>query len=263
VAVARTSELADEKENVAALDRIVIHGMSKLNVSGLGRPEIRTSAQNSVDVLFTKLFGSGNYTILRASYFDGERPVFEVTMKSAEEATRLRKTFGKKPIAERRGSGVRLMNSVTSSTRVRLAIFKTLSLAYKRTHPSGLFQILGFLPQPLVKVRPEATGPVRTYGFVDLVLAVSLASLGVSDADFEKAYQIAGRKFPNSLRETFLVLSDDSPLAVESVLPGCPPRVGSDGRKRANDGSPVGSQPARRVNIEAMDVEETFVVEDN
>jgi len=60
------------------------------------------------------------------------------------------------------------------------------------------------------------------------------------------------------LTEYFLVLSDDSPLAVDVPAPGCPPRSTAD-RKRQNDGSPIGSQPPRRANVTPM---ETDIIED-
>jgi len=226
---ARASEVADEGFNKSNENRIVIHGLARLQEAH--RDQIKAAALNSVTNLFVRIFGSGNFTILRASYYDSEKPVFEATMSSVEEAVRLRRQFGKKSFAERRQTGVRLVNSVTASTRVRLSILKTMGQAYKKIHPSGVFQLLSFLPRPIVKYRPEGTGPLRTNGFVEAVLALPPDSLGLTDDDFSAAYRSAGQKFPNALRELFLVLSDSSPHATEALLPGCPKRDLTEGAK--------------------------------
>jgi len=213
------------------------------------RSEMRTVAQKTVQERFNKIFEAGSFTILRASYYDSEKPVFEVTMSSVDEAVRLRRQFGKKSFADRKKTGVKLVNSVTASTRVRISILKIMGQAYKKLHPLGVYQLLAFLPRPLVKYRPEGTGPLRTNGFVEAVLALPPDTLGLSDDDFAPAYRSDGRRFPNNLKEMFLVLSDNSPHAADAVPPGCPKRDQPDGRKRANDGSPVGSVPPRRPNV--------------
>jgi len=258
---ARTAELADEQVNRANESKIVVHGLPRITLPT--RPEVRDLAQKNLVALFAKLFGQvpESLTIVRTSYFDAEKPVYEATMTSDTEAGRLRRLFGKKSFSERRASGVRLVNSVTPSTRVRLSILRTMSQAYKRLHPQGVFQLHEYLPRPLIKIRPESTGPFRTYGFVDAIVTLPPQTLGLNDSDFEPAYKIAGRRFPNSLKELFIVLSDNSPLATEALLPGCPPRVISEARKRANDGSPMGSLPPRRQNLDSMEVDLTAVDE--
>jgi len=165
-------------------------------------------------------------------------------MGTAEEAGKLRATFGRMRFQERKNSGVRIVNSVTPSTRVRISIMKSITEAYKAANPGGAISLLSFLPRPVIRCRPRAQGPMKTYNFVEAVTLLGIAELGLTDTSFTKAYQIAGRRFSGEMEQNFLVLKDDSPLCVEER---------SEGRKRAAENSP-GSNPARRQNIEEMEV---------
>jgi len=109
--------------------------------------------------------------------------------------------------------------------------------AYKKEFPSGHFKILPYLSRPVVRFRPNKDTPLRTYTFVEAILAIrplDESGLAMVDSDFAAAYKVAGKKFPESLQEQFLVLNDASPLvgAVESRRPGPSPGVRSEGRKR-------------------------------
>jgi len=140
-------------------------------------------------------------------------------MGSADEAIKLRRKFGKLPIADRKRHGVRLMNSVTPSTRVRISILKSISIAYKSAYPD----------------------------FTSAVTGLDLKALGLTDSDFQKAYQIAGRKFFGEMSAFFIVLKDDSPLCVTDR---------PDGRKRNAEESPA-PNPSRRPHLsDSMDVAE-------
>ena len=168
-------------------------------------------------------------------------------MGSAEEAIRLRKMFGKMSVAERKKSGVRLMNSVTPATRVRISILKSISIAYKALYPAGTASLVGYISRPVLRCRPKATGPVRSYDFTAAVTGLDLKSLGLTDSDFQKAYQIAGRKFYGEMDASFIVLKNDSPLCVIDR---------PDGRKRNADESPA-PNPSRRPHLsESMEVVE-------
>jgi len=157
-------------------------------------------------------------------------------MGSADEAIKLRRKFGKLPIADRKRHGVRLMNSVTPSTRVRISILKSISIAYKSAYPAGTASLVGYISRPVLRCRPKATGPLRSYDFTSAVTGLDLKSLGLTDADFSKAYQIAGRKFSGEMAASFIVLKDDSPLCVVER---------PDGRKRNAEESPA-PNPSRR-----------------
>jgi len=183
----------------------------------------------------------------KVNYFESANPVYEATMGSADEAIRLRRVFGKKSMAERKRSGVRLMNSVTPATRVRISILKSITIAYKAANPGGIANLIGYISRPLIRCRPKATGPLRSYDFTSAVTGLDLRSLGLTDSDYQKAYQIAGRKFYGEMCSSFIVLKDDSPLCVIDR---------PDGRKRNAEESP-GSNPPRRAHLsESMDIAE-------
>jgi len=243
----RAAEDRDEQLNRSYESRVVFHGLPCL--VGLSRPELRDAAFKRLTDVLKELFPTSTYTLISASYFDSERPVYEGSFSSVSEAAALRRDFGKRPAAARKATGYRLLNSVTPGTRVRLSILRTLSAAYKRKHPSGIANVLGFLPRPVIKYRPEGSGPFRTSGFVDAVTTLTPISLGLIDADFQHAYRTAGQKFAGQLSSLFLVLSDRSPQAIPA----------GQSRKRANDGTPVGASSSRRANLDAEAVNDLEV----
>jgi len=190
------------------------------------------------------LFHSAFYSTfdLKVNYFESANPVW-----SAEEAVRLRRKFGRMSASERKRSGVRLMNSVTPATRVRISILKSISVAYKAVYPSGTASLIGYISRPVLRCRPKATGPLRSYDFTSAVTGLDLKALGLTDSDFAKAYQIAGRKFYGEMDSSFIVLKNDSPLCNDER---------PDGRKRNAEESPA-PNPSRRPHLsESMDVVE-------
>jgi len=193
VTEARLSEDHDEQVNRAAENKIVVHGLDRLH--GAGHAELRSAAFAKLTATFADLFPNlrGKYSVVSASYYDSERPVYEATLGSPAESSELRRSFGKRSFAARRATGLKLLNSVTPGTRVRLSIMRTLCAAYKRKFPNGTANLIGYLPRPVVKHRPAATGPFKTTGFVDTVQSMSPTSLGLKDTDFQYAYRTAGR----------------------------------------------------------------------
>jgi len=249
---ARLCEDQDEQANRSSENKIVVHGLPRL--SGSNHTELRSAAHKQLTDCFAKLFPNfaGKYTIISASYFDSDHPVYEATLSSVSESADLRRSFGKRSFASRKASGLKVLNSVTPGTRVRLSILRSICTAYKKANPAGSANLLGYLPRPVVKYRP-GPGPFKTSGFVDTVTTLTPSSLGLQDSDFFHAYRAAGRRFPGKLQSTFLVLSDSSPQAG--------PVGTSETRKRHNDGTPVGASASRRQNLEAevADLEVFFI----
>jgi len=224
MAEARALEDSDEQLNRACENRLVVHGLARLSADT--RQELRAAAFTKLSEVLARTFPGVKYTLISTSYFDSEYPVYEGTLASVSESTELRRIFGKKSFAARKASGLKILNSVTPATRVRISILKTLTSAYKRLYPNG-------------------TGPLRTAGFVDAVAAMSPSELKLRDQDFQHAYRTAGRRFTGKLSSYFLVLSDSSPLASGAS---------SGSRKRGNDGTPEGASSSRRANMEIDEV---------
>jgi len=166
-------------------------------------------------------------------------------MGSAEEAIKLRRSFGKMSASERKKSGVRLMNSVTPATRVRISILKSISIAYKAMYQAGTANLIGYISRPVLRCRPKPTGPIRSYDFTSAVTGLDLKELGLTDSDFQKAYQIAGRKFFGEMDASFIVLKNDSPFCVIDR---------PEGRKRNAEESPAPNPPRRAHLSESMEV---------
>ena len=98
--------------------------------------------------------------ILKVNYYESASPVYEAIMGSADEAIRLRKFFGKMSVSERKKSGVRLMNSVTPATRVRISILKSISVAYKALYPAGTASLIGYISRPVLRCLPGPFAPM-------------------------------------------------------------------------------------------------------
>jgi len=116
--------------------------------------------------------------------------------------------------------------------------FQILADAYKKEYPTGNFKILPYLSRPVVRFRPTKDSFMRTYTFVEAILALrplEESGLALVDADFAAAYKVAGKKFPESLQDQFLVLNDSSPLVgvTEDRRSGHRGDTRSEGRKRA------------------------------
>jgi len=135
--------------------------------------------------------------------------------------------------------------------------------AYKKEHPGGHFKILPYLSRPVVRFRPNKDTPMRTYTFVEAILALrplEESGLALVDSDFSAAYKVAGKKFPDSLQDQFLVLNDASPLVgtVEGRRPGPGAEARPEGRKRTDreddDDDNMSSVSSKRSNRTAASV---------
>jgi len=112
---------------------------------------------------------------------------------------------------------------------------------YKARHPEGQTQLIGYIPRPFIRVRPDQNAQMRSYSFYDAVTSLDPMSpepgLSMQDSDFLEAYISAGQRFSGNLQSLFIVLSDTSPLVghVRKPAPSFKGIGRSFGAKRPQD----------------------------
>ena len=121
---ARQAEEHDGRLNETFEARIVIHGIATV-VNTNDRDARTTQILNAVRAAIDRVFSGGHrYVVVSGQYFGGHRPIYEATLESVQMARELRQEFGRLSIAQRRATGLRILNSITAGSRVRLAILR-------------------------------------------------------------------------------------------------------------------------------------------
>ena len=122
-------------------------------------------------------------------------------------------------------------------------------MAYKEVNTNGTYKVINYLSRPVIRCRPGSSGFLKTYGFVEAIQALDPLNpngLKMVDNDFAEAYKIAGRKFLGLLEETFLILSDSSPL---SDVPGTGPATDSVMDSAMDSSNPQGAAGLSRQRL--------------
>ena len=120
-----SARMADERDgriNSDLENRVVFHGLPA--IASPTRETLQASAVQNIRECLTKVFGGYELKIEHVLYFGSDRPVYEAILPTASESAALRQKFGRLPIKRRQELNLRISNSVTPGTRVRLAIFR-------------------------------------------------------------------------------------------------------------------------------------------
>ena len=128
VASARLMEEQCGRTNESKMSRLVIHGLPRVN--GPNRDAVRGRASEAALNRLKELFPGKEITFVYVDYFDGPKPVYELTLGSQEVAEQIRKEFGRRSIDDRRATGITILNWVTPATRVRISIMKVNKILY-------------------------------------------------------------------------------------------------------------------------------------
>jgi len=124
VSLARQFEDADGGRNSQFEARVVVHGIEIRIATSDGDARAAAIAKNVNDVFLTIFGDKHGFEIVSGSYFDSKRPVYEVTLASVEQARHCRSSFARRPLAQRKATGIRLSNSLTPASRVRVSILQ-------------------------------------------------------------------------------------------------------------------------------------------
>ena len=127
--------------------------------------------------------------------------------------------------------------------------------AFEALYPAGLFRIVTYTSRPLVRVRYQKEGPIRSYSFVDAIVALrpmSTAGLNMTDSDLQNAYKAAGTRFEGQLQELFIVLDDSSKHRITPQA-SKPPQPSQSKRGREKDGDDDDAQSvSKKSNSESV-----------
>jgi len=124
VSLARQFEDADGNRNSMFEARVVVHGI-ETRIATTDADARSAAIVKNVSTVFHNIFGEKHgYEIVSGSYFDSKRPVYEVTLASVEQSRLCRSSFARRPLVQRKATGVRLSNSLTPASRVRVSILQ-------------------------------------------------------------------------------------------------------------------------------------------
>ena len=103
---------------------------------------------------------------------------------------------------------------------------------YVERNPNGRFQVIGYLPRPLLKLTPPPESKskrILTFSFIE---AVQKLPNDLPKADVLDVTKRAAQRFPGQLRSLFVVLSDDMlPRPTRSKRPASPSGPPADNRR--------------------------------
>lgn len=189
---ARLAEETDGRINTQNENRIVIHGLSRISGDRLAQKASATAAATEV---FNTISppgpdGKPTFLILATNYFDGERPIVECIMQSAELATQLRRRFGSASASDRKALGLSLFNSLTVGTRVRVSVMRSIGGRYQEMNPDSICSVVSYVPRPYLRLKRNQTSGFVNLHYVDAILElkplerVEDGGLGMEDEDF-------------------------------------------------------------------------------
>ena len=126
-----SARLADERDGRVNCDlenRVVFHGLPSIAFDS--REALQPAAIKNIKDCLSKVFGSYEIDVQHVLYFGSDRPVYEAILPTSSASAALRQKFGKLPLKRRQDLKIRISNSITPGTRVRLAIFRVRILPY-------------------------------------------------------------------------------------------------------------------------------------
>ena len=141
---------------------------------------------------------------------------YNVEMQDVQDACLIRSKFGRffsggkdnRPPAL---GNISVQNSVTRGTRIRISILKLLAKRYESSNPEGKAQVIGYTSRPTLRITPPPSAKdkrVRSFNYIE---AIKKFPTNFTEEEIASITRRAYAAFPNSLRSTFGVLSDDFP----------------------------------------------------
>ena len=146
---------------------------------------------------------------------------YSVQMESAAASQEIRTKFGSFFVGrqDRRPEALRqisVSNKITPGTQVRIMILKLLSKRYLASNPDAKVRVVGYEPRPILKITPPESSSdhrVMVYTYIE---AISRLPTCFTVSELRPIIAKARVHFRNRLRSTFVVLSDDAPVASRS-----------------------------------------------
>ena len=142
----------------------------------------------------------------------GSEVRYSVRMEFAADSQEIRFKFGSFFVGgqDRRPEALRsisISNKITPGTQVRLMIMKLLARRYRSRNPEAKVKVVGYEARPVIKITPaESDKRPKSYNFIE---AVTKLPVNFTSSELRPIVAKAKIHFRNSLRSTFIVLSDD------------------------------------------------------
>ena len=174
--------------------------------------------------------------------------VVNVLMDSPESSKRIRDLYSAFFSRKRHNQvqlpnvlkGVSIRNKVTLNTRIRIAILQELGANYLSTNPGSSIHVKGYDPRPVLITFPPSSSNSRprSFNFID---AVKTLPANLSDASLSKIFQKIGEHHPGSLRQLFVILSDDDRERCKGLVRANRGQSGSGSQSSGLPSAPISS----------------------
>ena len=242
------SEADDFLANERMLNTIVVSGLTPIQGRLSGKEWQERAQRNVLDVLKTLMNKDYRLRVVRNS--TGMAPsaptTYTVEFYNVEDPAEIRSKFGTffAGGADRRPpalSRISIQNSVTKATRIRISILKLLAKRYQSSNPDGKAQVIGYNPRPLLRITPPDSAKDRRIRSFNFIEAIQKFPTNFTEEEIGSITKRAYASFPNKLRSTFVVLSDD--------FPG----LGSRPTRQKRQTTPPPSGIDRRARVEVED----------
>jgi len=156
--------------------------------------------------------GINSNQIVFARQFKGHSTVvYDLELVSKDLSKSIRAKYGtfwrkrNRPTMPGALQGISISNSLTFSTRVRIAILKEIAKRHTESNPGLQCFVTNYLPRPTLKLKDK--GPVKTFGYVE---AIKRFGHHLTPAFLTSQTRFAKTNVPvDELLPTFLVLTPD------------------------------------------------------
>lgn len=212
LAFARNREEMDTLVNKEKEDRIIITGLTNSIPMPLEAGAKKLWLENMVLGVLKRLDpeGSGKLLFIKLGKGDGRNiPVAEVRMESKETARRIRAAYVTAKNAKMDLGRLFVANSVTLATRVRCDILKAIALKINKPEIEEVY-VTPFSSRPVLHIKDIKRGK-QPYA---LTFSDAIARYGsvLEEGDLEEAYRRAGNTFNRQMKQTFVVLKEESDI---------------------------------------------------
>ena len=240
--VAIDQEFRDWMTNRSQEDWLTIIGLPRLGQ--MTSREWQTAARRQVSAFFKEVLNAHRvrqeFTIMHIVNPVKHRPagktVLNVRLNSVHVSERLREIYSgffrrANPIPLPPGfRGIRVSNTVTLETRIRIRIMQQLASNYLAANPGSTASVRGYDSRPMLMTLPprgSTTLRPRNYNFIQ---ACTMLPAVFSDDSLASIFQVVGNHHQNELRTLFIVLSDDDRARCEDLAKNYQPRAAGPGR---------------------------------
>ena len=98
-----------------------------------------------------------------------------------------------------------------SNYQVRIAVLKVLGARYRASNPGARVQVIGYQSRPTLRLTPPTDASDRRVKVFNYIEAVKTLPTNFTESEISEIMSKVNPRLYKSLRETFIVISDDLP----------------------------------------------------